>query len=150
MSRNHVHFATGPSFESIMPDGRDGKVNLLDNGKDLQNGVISGMRRDAQVLIYIDLKRALAAGCPFWRSENGVILSEGMDTGERGDDEGTKQRVVPLEFFDIAVERKAGLGILFENGKVIQELPLELAEKRHPKGKRVDPRGQKLKDRAKE
>jgi 2'-phosphotransferase len=65
-----------------MPDGRDGKVKLLDNGRDLQNGVISGMRRDAQVLIYIDLKRALAAGCPFWRSENGVILSEGMDTGE--------------------------------------------------------------------
>ncbi|KAL1846550.1 tRNA 2'-phosphotransferase [Paecilomyces lecythidis] len=141
MSRNHVHFATGPSLESIMPEGRDGQVKLLDSRKDLQNGhVISGMRRDAQVLIYINLKKALEAGCPFWRSENGVILSEGMDTGE-SNGKGAKQKVVPLEFFDVVVERKAGLGVLYDNGKVVQELPAELAGKPHPKGKRVDPRG---------
>ncbi|KAJ9315808.1 hypothetical protein DTO271D3_4064 [Paecilomyces variotii] len=144
MSRNHVHFATGPSLESIMPEGQGGQVKLLDSRKDLQNGhVISGMRRDAQVLIYINLKKALEAGCPFWRSENGVILSEGMDTGEASNGKDIKQKVVPLEFFDVVVERKAGLGILFENGKVVQELPSELTGKPHPKGKRVDPRGAK-------
>ncbi|KAJ9224598.1 hypothetical protein DTO027B5_3960 [Paecilomyces variotii] len=144
MSRNHVHFATGPSLESIMPEGQGGQVKLLDSRKDLQNGhVISGMRRDAQVLIYINLKKALEAGCPFWRSENGVILSEGMDTGEASNGKDTKQKVVPLEFFDVVVERKAGLGILFENGKVVQELPSELTGKPHPKGKRVDTRGAK-------
>lgn len=146
MGRTHVHFATGPSLESVLAqnkgrgDTESGKgLEGLDDGK-----VISGMRRDAQVLIYIDIRKALAAGCPFWRSENGVILSEGMHVGkgkkeggdgEEGDEE---EKVVPLEFFDVVVERKAGLGILWENGKVVQELPQELAGKRNPKGKRVD------------
>eukprot|EP00747_Dinoflagellata_sp_TGD_P168705 gnl/TRDRNA2_/TRDRNA2_195741_c0_seq1.p1 gnl/TRDRNA2_/TRDRNA2_195741_c0~~gnl/TRDRNA2_/TRDRNA2_195741_c0_seq1.p1 ORF type:complete len:299 (+),score=47.59 gnl/TRDRNA2_/TRDRNA2_195741_c0_seq1:62-958(+) len=56
--RNHVHFATG------LPD--DGEV-------------ISGMRQSADLAIYLDLRRALAAGLPVFRSANGVILSPGFD-----------------------------------------------------------------------
>lgn len=123
-----MHFATGPALECVLPDGKggDGGVRSL-----LQNDgkVISGMRRDAQVLIYIDLKKAMQAGCPFWRSENGVILSEGVATEERGN-------LVPLEVFDVVVERACGLGKLWEGGSVLKELPGELTRKGGPKGKR--------------
>lgn len=39
------------------------------------------MRNSAQVLIYIDLERALEAGIKFYLSENGVVLSEGNAAG---------------------------------------------------------------------
>lgn len=125
MGRNHVHFATGPALDAVLrPDGSAERTPLQDDGK-----VISGMRRDAQVLIYIDLKKAMEAGCPFWRSENGVILSEGVATEDRG-------YLVPMEFFDVVVERVNGLGKLWEGGSVLKELPDELTRKGGPKGKR--------------
>lgn len=39
--------------------------------------VKSGIRRDAEVFIYIDLQKALEAGLSFFKSSNGVILSPG-------------------------------------------------------------------------
>lgn len=135
MGRNHVHFATGPSLESILPPHIDATDHTVQGLKQLglnDGQVISGMRKDAQVLIYVDLKRALAAGCPFWRSENGVILSEGFDAAGGGN-EGAK--VVPLEFFDVVVERKIGLGKIWEGGKVVQELPKDLTKRLNPKEK---------------
>lgn len=39
------------------------------------------MRGNSQVLIYIDVSKAIAAGIKFHRSANGVILSEGNDRG---------------------------------------------------------------------
>jgi 2'-phosphotransferase len=140
MGRTQVHFATGPSIDEILPEGRHGPAVKMDDRA--KQPVISGMRSDAQILIYIDLKKALAAGCPFYRSENGVILSEGIElTGKENEDKTneTKQKVIPLEFFDVVVERKAGLGILWEKGQVVQELPAELAGKKNPKA-RVDSR----------
>lgn len=110
MGRNHVHFATGPAQEEAVPS--DGGKVLAHGSGNGDGKVISGMRRDAQVLIYIDLRRALAAGCPFWRSENGVILSEGLDG----------RSIVPAEFFDVVVEMKKGLGRIWEGGKVVREL----------------------------
>ncbi|KAE8357089.1 KptA family-domain-containing protein [Aspergillus caelatus] len=126
MGRNQVHFATGPSVESVLAQGAQGAKEVTgDHGEK----VISGMRRDAQVLIYINLRTALAAGCPFWRSENGVILSEGMVVnGSSG--------VVPVEFFDVVVERKHGLGKIWEGGKEVQALPEELMKQGNPKGRR--------------
>jgi len=56
--RNHVHFAP---FEP--GDKR----------------VISGMRYDCEVAIWIDLKKALEDGLPFYMSANQVILSPGID-----------------------------------------------------------------------
>ena len=58
MNRNHIHFATG----------------LLG-----EEGVISGMRYSCNVLIYIDLVKALEGGIKFFKSENGVILTEGLN-----------------------------------------------------------------------
>jgi len=39
------------------------------------------MRKSAQVLIYIDVQRALDAGISFSLSENGVVLTEGDERG---------------------------------------------------------------------
>ncbi|CAI7603773.1 unnamed protein product [Penicillium bialowiezense] len=136
MGRNHIHFATGPSLESVLAvhdgDTAQGKSKPDDSR------VISGMRRDAQVLIYIDVRKALAAGIPFWRSENGVILSEGIPDPQRAKEPktGEEQKFVSLEFFDVVAERKVGLGKLWERGEVLQELPENLTSKGNPKGRR--------------
>lgn len=134
MSRLQVHFATGPTVDEVFPNGRDAPLATLDPRS--KATVISGMRSDAQILIYINLRKALEAGCPFYRSENGVILSEGMDTGDKGE-----AKIVPIDFFDLVVERQAGLGVLWEDGRVVQELPSHLAEKKNPKALRGGGRG---------
>lgn len=58
MSRQHIHMTTG------LPGDK---------------GVISGMRRSAQVVIYIDAKQAARDGILFYRSTNGVILTSGIN-----------------------------------------------------------------------
>ena len=54
MNRQHIHFA--PSLDAR-----------------------SGMRRDCDVHIYIDVDAAMRKGCLFFVSENGVILTPGFD-----------------------------------------------------------------------
>ncbi|KAI8614757.1 phosphotransferase KptA/Tpt1 [Chytriomyces sp. MP71] len=58
MNRNHIHFAVGRPGES---------------------GVISGMRKTCEVLIFIDAQKAMFDGIRFFRSPNNVILSEGVN-----------------------------------------------------------------------
>lgn len=73
MGRNHVHFSRG------LPE--------------TDEGVISGMRKDAELLIYVDIEAALRDGMEWWKSDNGVILTSGIadpteerDQGPRGDE----------------------------------------------------------------
>jgi len=61
MARSHIHLAAGVPGES---------------------GVISGMRRSAQIHVWVDLLAAARAGLRFYRSANGVILTPGL--GEEG------------------------------------------------------------------
>ena len=58
MGRNHVHFAVGRPGESE---------------------VISGMRNTCDILIELDLEKALKDGMKFYISKNKVILSSGFD-----------------------------------------------------------------------
>ncbi|XP_022147085.1 tRNA 2'-phosphotransferase 1 [Momordica charantia] len=58
MKRLHVHFSCG-----LPTDGE----------------VISGMRRDVNVLIFLDVKKALDDGMKLYVSDNKVILTEGFD-----------------------------------------------------------------------
>ncbi|RZC33063.1 uncharacterized protein BDFB_002436 [Asbolus verrucosus] len=60
MNRNHIHFS------HALPDRKD---------------VISGIRKNAQVFIYIDLAKALSDGLKFYKSVNGIILSPGNRHG---------------------------------------------------------------------
>ncbi|XP_028801367.1 tRNA 2'-phosphotransferase 1 isoform X2 [Neltuma alba] len=67
MKRLHVHFSCG-----LPTDGE----------------VISGMRRDVNVLIFLDVRKALEEGMKLYISENKVILTEGFDG------------VVPAKYFE--------------------------------------------------
>lgn len=57
MNRNHIHFACTSVFK--------------DN--------VSGFRKDAEILIFVDVPTALKDGIEFYRSENNVILSDGVN-----------------------------------------------------------------------
>lgn len=67
MARLHVHFSSG-----LPSDGE----------------VISGMRRSANILIYLDVSKALNDGMKLYISDNKVILTEGFDG------------VVPVKYFE--------------------------------------------------
>ncbi|XP_068650846.1 putative tRNA 2'-phosphotransferase isoform X2 [Aristolochia californica] len=67
MKRLHVHFSSG-----LPTDGE----------------VISGMRRDVNILIFLDVKKALQEGMKLYISDNKVVLTEGFDG------------VVPVKFFE--------------------------------------------------
>lgn len=57
----------------------DGKVMQEVNGEQ----VVSGMRSSANILVWVDVKRsAREGGIKWWRSENGVVLTEGDGKGE--------------------------------------------------------------------
>ena len=100
MTRNHVHFAPG------LPAGFKSLAEAAATGDEVKKEpVISGMRNSSSVLIYIDIKAALEGGIKFWRSANGVILSEGNEKG-----------LVPVEYFRRVEERRAGI-VIMENGQ---------------------------------
>ena len=42
-------------------------------------GVISGLRKSADVIIVLDLEKALNDGISFYLSQNGVVLSSGLN-----------------------------------------------------------------------
>lgn len=58
MSRNHIHFSIG------LPSS---------------NHVISGMRNNSDLFIYVDIEKAIADGIKFYLSRNNVVLSSGID-----------------------------------------------------------------------
>ncbi|KAM7000831.1 tRNA 2'-phosphotransferase 1 [Tautogolabrus adspersus] len=61
MQRTHIHLAPGLPGE---------------------DGVISGMRKDCDLAVYIDVPKALADGIEFFWSENGVLLTAGNTDGK--------------------------------------------------------------------
>ncbi|KAM0915036.1 hypothetical protein ACQ4PT_011078 [Festuca glaucescens] len=67
MARLHVHFSSG-----LPSDGE----------------VISGMRRSANILIYLDVNKAMQDGMKLYISDNKVILTEGFDG------------VIPVKYFE--------------------------------------------------
>ncbi|XP_062099206.1 uncharacterized protein LOC133805117 [Humulus lupulus] len=67
IKRIHIHFARGLSTDCE---------------------VISGFRRNVEVLIYLDVKKALEEGMKLYISDNKVILTEGIDG------------VIPVKYFE--------------------------------------------------
>ncbi|OAF58139.1 hypothetical protein VC83_05319 [Pseudogymnoascus destructans] len=107
MSRNHIHFSTG------LPEDREGKV-------------VSGMRNDAEVLIYVDVRKSLEeGGTSWWVSDNGVVLSE-------GDGEGVVGRGV---WTRVEGRKREEVGVLWEEGREVAELPREFRDRKGPGGK---------------
>lgn len=54
MNRKHIHFARGVD-------------------------AVSGKRHDCDLLVFVDMKKAMEDGIIFYESQNGVILTEGID-----------------------------------------------------------------------
>ncbi|KAK4221622.1 putative trna 2-phosphotransferase, partial [Podospora fimiseda] len=105
MGRNHVHFSIG------LPEDKA--------------GVISGMRKDAEVLVHVDVERSLREGdgIKWWMSENEVVLTEGDKDG-----------LVPTGLFKEVVGRQQDVGILMKDGEEVAYLP-EGLKIRAPMGK---------------
>lgn len=61
MSRTHIHLASGLPGE---------------------DGIVSGMRKNCDLAVFIDVPRALADGIEFFWSENGVLLTAGDAEGK--------------------------------------------------------------------
>lgn len=80
MNRTHIHLARGLPGE---------------------DGVISGMRRDCDLAIFIDVPKALSDGIPFFWSENGVLLTPGDTEGK-----------LPSSYFSRALRLKPTRSIL--------------------------------------
>ncbi|KAI0200426.1 hypothetical protein F4808DRAFT_159624 [Astrocystis sublimbata] len=138
MGRTLVHFGTGIPGE----DGGNGQVHgVEDEEKQVQQRdkqkVISGMRADAEVLIFVDIERALressetaaadgnsgGEGMKWWLSENNVVLTEGNAEG-----------IVPLKYFKEVRGRRQGVGLLWKDGEKVADLP-EGVVARVPQGK---------------
>jgi 2'-phosphotransferase len=60
MARNHIHMAIG---------------------KPNDNEVISGMRSSCEVIVEVNMAKAISDGVPFYVSNNKVILCPGDDKG---------------------------------------------------------------------
>ena len=137
MTRNHVHFATGvpkelearfmakQSFGSDEPAASVAERGLEEAVPTESDAVpavqapavLSGMRNSSTLLIYIDIRAALADGVPFFMSSNGVVLSAGdAETG-----------VVPLKYFERVLER--GGKELVKGGEIVAEADAEMVER---------------------
>ncbi|CUG78710.1 RNA 2'-phosphotransferase (Tpt1/KptA), putative [Bodo saltans] len=81
MGREHVHFAKGLPGDSK---------------------VISGMRTNVQVLVYLDVAAALKDKIPLVMSANGVILSAGVGTPP----------LVPVKYFSKVINAKTGESLI--------------------------------------
>jgi len=57
MTRNHIHLTEQEHFSTAT----------------------SGFRFNSEILIYIDVSKAMSEGVVFYRSDNNVILTEGID-----------------------------------------------------------------------
>ncbi|XP_054647159.1 tRNA 2'-phosphotransferase 1 isoform X2 [Dunckerocampus dactyliophorus] len=80
MKRTHIHLASG------LPD---------------DDGVISGMRKDCDLAVFIDVPKALADGIEFFWSENRVLLTTGDAEGK-----------LPPKYFSRAIRLRPTRSIL--------------------------------------
>ncbi|KAG5916758.1 hypothetical protein E4U53_004272 [Claviceps sorghi] len=92
-----------------------GRSHIHCSDRTPEEGAVSGMRSDAELLVEIDVEASLRSGVTWWRSQNGVILTEG---GEG--------RVLSSRFFRSVRGRTAGVGVLWEDGVKTADLPAGL------------------------
>lgn len=114
MERNHIHCSMG------LPDSNASQAGAP------SSGVISGMRSDAEILIYVDIRRSLDDGVKWWVSDNGVVLTEGDESG-----------FLSTKYFQRVEGRRQSddVGVLWEDGREVKELPAAFRDRRPPRGK---------------
>ncbi|KAI5859331.1 KptA family-domain-containing protein [Durotheca rogersii] len=145
MGRQHVHFATGlPSSRPSAEGGQDEDGG--EGGREREQAkVVSGMRGDAELLVFVDVKRCLREEprIRWWLSANGVVLADrdGSNVGDGdGDGDGGEEEdaspalVVPLRYVTEARGRVQGVGVLWRDGEKVADLPPDVVA-RVPFGK---------------
>ncbi|KAF8147328.1 KptA family-domain-containing protein [Mycena galopus ATCC 62051] len=96
-----VHGTTKEAWDSISTQGISKmKRNHIHMAQGIGEHVASGMRGSAQILIFVDVQKAIDAGLKFFLSHNGVVLSEGDERGFLGAQyfarvETSKREVIP-------------------------------------------------------
>ncbi|KAG8665925.1 tRNA 2'-phosphotransferase [Fusarium poae] len=90
MNRNHVHCSAGTPEE----------------------GIVSGMRKDAELIIEIDVEESLKDGIKWWLSDNGVLLTEGDEKG-----------ILSTKYFKLVTGRNIDVGVLWQDGQWVSDLP---------------------------
>lgn len=134
-----VHGTFYAFYEAILQSGglkRMNRVHIhLSSLQDFQQpgggGPISGMRGDAELVVVVDGDLAARQGIVFWKSANGVVLTT-------GNGEGCLPLSCVLRIEDRGGVRGAsgeGLGVLWEGGRRVRELPEKLSSRRSPRGK---------------
>lgn len=118
MGRQHVHFALRVP-DSALPSAAVSVSDPLIGRSNTSTPVISGMRATAQILIWVDVKRSLAGGLKWWKSANGVILTEG-----------DANQFVLMEWVD-RVERRGG-DLIWKAGEEIMEPRLGHGKSKKP------------------
>jgi 2'-phosphotransferase len=109
MKRQHIHLAQGvPGDKVISGTAHFHSYPPLYLTKKL---VTPGMRKSSQILIYIDLPKALDAGIKFYLSSNGVVLTEGDERG-----------FLSPEFF-LRVENAAAQSVAFTTAAADTDAP---------------------------
>jgi 2'-phosphotransferase len=98
MKRNHIHLAQGIADQNVV-SGKSFLLGLLPlhTCNIRASNIFLGMRQSADILIFIDVQKAIDAGFKFLLSSNGVVLTEGNDDG-----------YLPTEFFQ-RVEQRIGI-----------------------------------------
>ncbi|KAF2275429.1 uncharacterized protein EI97DRAFT_468001 [Westerdykella ornata] len=120
MSRNHIHCAAGlpRGFKRLEDDdaGGSGGAGGGPDGGGAAPPVISGMRLSSSIIIYIDIRAAMAEGIRFFLSDNGVVLTEGDENG-----------LLPCRFFERVECRKKGRErVLMRDGKVPEGVEVDV------------------------
>lgn len=95
------------------------------------------MRNDAEILIYVDIRQSLEdGGMEWWISENGVVLTEGDEKG-----------VLSTKYWKKVEGRRQDVGVLWEDGVQVAELPQSVRNRKAPSGK--GPRGKREGEKSK-
>src|SRR5258706_4182095 len=86
MGRNHIHIAVGRPGASGVLSGEYSPCAPIDSPR-ISDRIIfkcncsTGMRVKSEILIHIDMEKAIGAGIKFYRSSNNVILTSGNEEG---------------------------------------------------------------------
>ena len=99
-----VHGSYVEHVHAILEQGlsRNGRHHVhLAKGLLGEKGVVSGMRRNAELFVWVDVHKAIKGGLTFYESANGVILSSGKD----GDG------IIPPAYFSVVIELHGGLAL---------------------------------------
>ncbi len=115
MKRNHIHFATRelPKMKSLEEEKKTFKSKQLRDGRDK---LLSGMRQGASTMIWVDVKKSLEGGVKWWRSENNVYLTEGLEKVVSHGDGGAEKRekILGFEWFRWVEKRGDAKEILWK------------------------------------